>query len=316
MRAPLAPTPSLLPLSRPLLLPQSRFLSPLPSPSLFSCEKVVEIESDEDSTEGPISKMLRPTTTASHSSTVDRSTTPRDRTSSAPSFPDLFDGGTSASVTPPALELPTVLQHALRGFQLEVTVDSDEAATRERLGFNFGALLAHSNALITRLEARVALVGAKTKEETALLAHKFVARETAPKQELACLRRSEKDLSKQLHVKCQEVVELEARILPVRIRVFELEEAAEASKAKMAGLEKRSINQEVQLGCVEVELLQQAKRFEEAEVELTGDGVDAYDAGFEDALAQVACVHPEMDASPFAVSNRVVNEQIVMRILP
>jgi len=72
----------------------------------------------------------------------------------------------------------------------------------------------------------------------------------------------------------------------------------------------------VQLGCVEVELLQQAKRFEEAEVELTGDGVDAYDAGFEDALAQVACVHPEMDASPFAVSNRVVNEQIVMRILP
>ena len=72
----------------------------------------------------------------------------------------------------------------------------------------------------------------------------------------------------------------------------------------------------MQLGPVEVELLQQAKRFEEAEAELTEDVVDAYDAGFEDALAQVACVHPEMDASPFAISNHVVNGQIVPRILP
>jgi len=198
----------------------------------------VEIESDEDSTEGPISKMLRPTTTASHSSTVDRSTTPRDRTSSAPSFPDLFDGGTSASVTPPALELPTVLQHALRGFQLEVTVDSDEAATRERLGFNFGALLAHSNALITRLEARVALVGAKTKEETALLAHKFVAHETAPKQELACLRRSEKDLSKQLHVKCQEVVELEEESCPCESGSLSWKRLLRHPKPRWRGLKK------------------------------------------------------------------------------
>jgi len=62
--------------------------------------------------------------------------------------------------------------------------------------------------------------------------------------------------------------------------------------------------------------LQQAKRFEEAEAELTGDVADAYDARFEDALAQVACVHPKMDVSPFAVSNRVVNGQIVPRILP
>jgi len=44
-----------------------------------------------------------------------------------------------------------------------VTVDLDEAAARERLGFNFGALLAQSNALITRPEARVALVEAKTR---------------------------------------------------------------------------------------------------------------------------------------------------------
>jgi len=83
-----------------------------------------------------------------------------------------------------------------------VTVDSNEAAARERMGFNFGALLAQSNALITRPEARVALVEAKTKEETALLARSLAAREAALKQELACLRCFEKDLSKQLHYKC------------------------------------------------------------------------------------------------------------------
>jgi len=100
----------------------------------------------------------------------------------------------------------------------------------ERLGLNFGALLAQSNALITRPEARVALVEAKAKEETTLLARSFATRETVLKQELASLRQSEKDLSKQLHDKCQEAIELEAKILPLRIRVIELEEAAEASR--------------------------------------------------------------------------------------
>jgi len=109
-------------------------------------------------------------------------------------------------------------------------VESDETAARERLGFNFGALLAQSNALITSPKARVALVEAKAKEETALLACSFDTRETALKQELASLRQSKKDLSKRLHDKCQEVVELEA---------------------KLATLEERSINREVQLGRVE-----------------------------------------------------------------
>ena len=39
---------------------------------------------------------------------------------------------------------------------------------------------------------------------------------------------------------------------------------------------------------MEAELLQQAKRFEEAEAKLIEDVLDAYDARFGDALAQVA----------------------------
>jgi len=72
----------------------------------------------------------------------------------------------------------------------------------------------------------------------------------------------------------------------------------------------------VQLGWVEGELAQQAEAFKKTEAELIEDAADAYAAGFEDALAQVACVHPEMDTSPFAMSNRVVDGQVVPRAPP
>ena len=79
--------------------------------------KAIVIESDENSAEGPISKRPKPTSVmASHYSSTGHSVSPLDHTTSVPLFPDL--GGTSASGTPPVLELPLVLQHALKGFQL------------------------------------------------------------------------------------------------------------------------------------------------------------------------------------------------------
>jgi len=111
----------------------------------------------------------------------------------------------------------------------------------------------------------------------------------------------EKDLAKRLHDKGQEAVQLEAKILPLRARVIEQEDEAEQTKAKMTKLEERATNREVQLGHVEVELTQHAGNFKKAE--MIEDTADAYAAGFEDTLAQVACAHPEMDTSPFATSN-------------
>jgi len=96
----------------------------------------------------------------------------------------------------------------------------------------------------------------------------------------------------------------------------ELKKEVEVAKAKMARLEERATNQEVQLGRVEAELTQQAENFKKVEAELIEDAANAYAAGFEDFLAQVACTHPEMDASPFTTSNRVVDGQIVPRVPP
>ena len=44
--------------------------------------------------------------------------------------------------------------------------------------------------------------------------------------------------------------------------------------------------------------------------------MDAYDEGFKDVVAQVACVHPEVDTTPFSASNLVDNGKIVPRVFP
>ncbi|XP_068466442.1 uncharacterized protein [Phaseolus vulgaris] len=61
------------------------------------------------------------------------------------------------------------------------------------------------------------------------------------------------------------------------------------------------------------EMTTQIEDFENTKAELLDDVVDAYAARFEDAFAQVVCKHPEMDTSPFATANHIVDGQIVPR---
>ena len=62
---------------------------------------------------------------------------------------------------------------------------------------------------------------------------------------------------------------------------------------------------------MEGELAQKIELFKQTEEELTNDAANAYGAGFEDPMAQVACVHPEMDLSPFVEMKRVIDGQLV-----
>jgi len=274
---------------------------PLPSvqpyPTSLSCRgKTVVIESDEDSAEGPIYKKPNPTLVmVSHSSSSGRSASPHGRSTGVSLLPGLSRTGFSS---PSAPKLPLVLQQAIKGFQEEVIVDLDGAAAREKLGFDFEALLAQFNVLFSRAESG-----------DSSTARSFAAREATLREELV-------HFSKLLHTKPQEVTTLKARVLSLQVQIFELEEAEEVSKSKITGLERRSANLEAQLDRAKVEFRQQAKRFEEAEADLTRDVLDAYDEGFKDALAQVTCVHPEMDTAPFFASNLVDNGRIVPRVFP
>ena len=140
------------------------------------------IESDEDSSEGPTYKKPKLTLVmVSHSSSTGHSASPQNPTIALPLLPDLGGADTSSPSVP---ELPLVLQHVVKGFQQGVTADLDEAAAREKLGFNFGAFLPQFHALLSRAESG-----------DSSLAHSFVAREATLREELV-------HLSKLLHAKC------------------------------------------------------------------------------------------------------------------
>jgi len=61
------------------------------------------------------------------------------------------------------------------------------------------------------------------------------------------------------------------------------------------------------------ERAEKVELFKKMEEELTNDVFDAYGEGFQDAIAQFACVHPEVDLSPFIESKCVVDGQLVRR---
>jgi len=165
------------------------------------------------------------------------------------------------------------------------------------------------------------------KEQMAKQAKSFSIRETALNQELGVLREAELTANKRLHDEGQKYTTLLSKVVPLRIEMEELKAEIAANKEKMTTLEERSVAREVLLGKVEAEptekietlentkaeLTIQAEDFEKAKAELLDDVTDAFAAGFEEALAQVVCKHPETDASLFSTANCVIDEQIVPR---
>ena len=154
---------------------------------------------------------------------------------------------------------------------------------------------------------------AELEEELSLKTKTFANRKTAMYNELASLYQSEKDIKKALFDKSHEVVQLEAKILPLRNNVVDLEEKVEEMQAKKAKLEERATQRKVLLGKVERELAERIELFKKTKEELTNDVVDAYGEGFQDVIAQFACVHPEVDLSPFSESKCIVDGQLVLR---
>ena len=146
------------------------------------------------------------------------------------------------------------------------------------------------------------------------------ARKTALYLELASLRQYEKDAKKALQDKSLEVVELEARILPLRTRAVDLEDTVAELKGKVVSLEERDTQREILLGRVEGELAEKTESlagaiesFRRTEEEPTNDVAAAYGEGFQDAIAQFACVHPKVDLALFGESKCIVDGQIVPR---
>jgi len=145
----------------------------------------------------------------------------------------------------------------------------------------------------------------------ALQVKKFTQRETALHLVLANLRQTDKETKRLLFEKSQEALRAHAKVLPLQNEVLALQEKAEESQAKMARMEERATQQEVRFGQLEGELVCKDKLFNQMKEELDTDAAGAYGAGFEDAMAQVACVHPGVDLSQTRLTKRVVDGQLV-----
>jgi len=162
-------------------------------------------------------------------------------------------GGESAlegQETPSTSPLPLLLQQIFNRFQgQEVAEGLSGNLLRGRMVDVLGDLLIASNLALNKTQEAEDL-----KEELIARTKTFTNRETAMYLELASPRQSEKDAKKALHDKGQEVVELEAKILPFHTRAVELEDLVTELKGKVANLKERATQREILLGRVEGEL--------------------------------------------------------------
>jgi len=173
--------------------------------------------------------------------------------------------------------------------------------------------------------------------------------ENALNDELRSLRKDKAELRLKLHNKLQDVVKLEGKLVPMRERIAELEEARKADEAKMAKMEKRSTERETLLGKVEADRDKKFKELNDATAELAQvreensglkkkivelgleaaqvreensgfktkidelelEAAQVLTSGFGAALEQFACKFPDLDLSEFSVYNEVVDGKIM-----
>jgi len=168
-------------------------------------------------------------------------------------------------------------------------------------------------------------------------------KEDAYKDSLKKAQKARDAANKRLHEAGQTYAELLGQVVPLRVEIADLKDAAKTSEAKMKKLEDQCVDREVKLGAAEAtldvktkafdlleaefvklraekvkalaakdqELASQAEHFEKAEQELIDDVAGAFADGFTEALAQAACANPGIDVSSCAPLNHIVEGKIV-----
>jgi len=143
-------------------------------------------------------------------------------------------------------------------------------------------------------------------------------RETGRILEMAELRKFDQETKKLLFQKSQETLRIYARNTDLRDEVNDLVEKLGSRDAEVVQLEEESTQLKVkltqleeQLAKMREELVRKDEHFLQTKDELTCNAVESYAAGFEDALAQVACVHPGVDLSQTGLTKTIVNGKLV-----
>ena len=104
--------------------------------------------------------------------------------------------------------------------------------------------------------------------------------------------------------------------LTAKNEAFDLLKAELAAKNEAFDLMKADLTKQLAekaevLAAMEKELASQAARSQKVEKELLDDATNAFATGFEEALSQVVCEHPEMDVSNYGPTKHVVEGNVV-----
>jgi len=185
---------------------------------------------------------------------------------------------------------------------------------------------------------------ASLKEEKQTLERHWARQEEPYKDSLKEAQKAKDAASKRLHEAGQTYTELLGQVVPLRVEIVDLKDAAKTSEAKMKKLEDQCVDRDVKLGATEAafeaktkafdlleaefvklwaesvkavaakdqELAFLAEHFKKAEQELVDDAAGAFANGFAEALAQAACANPGIDVSGCSPLNEVVEGKIVL----
>ena len=152
-------------------------------------------------------------------------------------------------------------------------------------------------------------------------------------------QKEKEEANKRLHEVSQANAELLNQVVPHRVKIVDLEEAAKTSEAQQKKLENQCIDREQTLGKTEValeektgenatlqakvqelistlaskdqEMATQAANFKVAEEKLIGEAATGFADGFVEALVQAACANPGIDVSGCSPLNEVVDGKLV-----
>jgi len=198
---------------------------------------LIPFDEDEDSVDGPFFKRRRTTAVAtSHSSSDRRLASLMDNPSSASSPPRTLalEEGAETVLEPshaPALELPRVIQHILRGIQQEALGNLDYEALPENMALSLGELLARASFSEARAKEQHVLASelAQVKEQMAAQGQRFFIQEAALTEALGVVRKAEVKANKRLHDEGQKYTTLLAKVVPLHAEIVTLKDAAAAN---------------------------------------------------------------------------------------
>ncbi|XP_068504522.1 uncharacterized protein [Phaseolus vulgaris] len=121
--------------------------------------------------------------------------------------------------------------------------------------------------------------------------------EDALDAELRNTRKEASDLRQKLHLQLQEKIDLESKLVPLRVKVVDLEAARKAEASKVERIEKRSADREILLGKVEADRDKALAELSQAHEEATKVDAELAQARGESkkAIEELARAHEEKE---------------------